>query len=78
LLNLTKAPLQVHASIRQNAGEHVNHSLFWRATSHAGQGSPAPVGALAKALDRDFGGLEQFRQIQDLLPIVMPLYVAAR
>lgn len=63
LLNLAKAPLKVHACIRHNAVGHVNHSLFWRAMSHGGQGSPAPVGALAEALDRDFGRLEQFKQI---------------
>ncbi len=62
LLNLDKTPLELRVSIRHNAGGHVNHSLFWRAMSPAGRGSPAPVGALAEALDRDFGGLEQFKR----------------
>lgn len=62
LLNLGKTPLELRVSIRHNAGGHVNHSLFWRAMAPAGQGAPGPVGALAEALDRDFGGFEQFKQ----------------
>lgn len=62
LLNLAKTPLKLRVPIRQNAGGHVNHSLFWRAMSPAGQGAREPAGALAEALERDFGGLEQFKR----------------
>jgi Fe-Mn family superoxide dismutase len=62
LLNPGKVPLKLRTAIRHNAGGHVNHSLFWKAMSPAGHGAPAPAGALAAAIDRDFGSLEQFKQ----------------
>lgn len=59
LLNLDKVPHAIRTAVRNNAGGHVNHSLFWRAMSpHAGG---APAGVLANAIDRDFGSLEQFK-----------------
>jgi Fe-Mn family superoxide dismutase len=62
LLNPGKAPLKIRTAIRHNAGGHVNHSLFWKAMSPAGQGAPGPGGALAAAIDRDFGSLDEFKQ----------------
>jgi Fe-Mn family superoxide dismutase len=59
LLNPDKIPRKILNSVRNNAGGHVNHSLFWRAMSATGGGAPADP--LAAAIDRDFGGLEQFK-----------------
>jgi Fe-Mn family superoxide dismutase len=59
LLNLRKVPQTIRTAVRNNAGGHVNHSLFWRAMSPGGGGEP--TGALADAIKRDFGGLEQFK-----------------
>ena len=59
LLNLSKVPEKMRAAVRQNAGGHVNHSLFWRAMSPAASGAPA--GPLADAIKRDFGSFEQFK-----------------
>ena len=59
LLNLGKVPQKIRAAVRNNAGGHVNHSLFWRAMSPAASGAPA--GLLADAIKRDFGGFEQFK-----------------
>ena len=59
LLNLSKVPEKMRAAVRQNAGGHVNHSLFWRAMSPTGDRSPK--GLLADAIKRDFGGFEQFK-----------------
>lgn len=59
LLNLSKVPQTIRTPIHNNAGGHVNHSLFWRAMSPGGGGEP--TGALADAIKRDFGGLEQFK-----------------
>jgi len=59
LLNLAKLPQKIRTAVRNNAGGHVNHSLFWRAMSPAGGGAPA--GPLADAIKRDFGGLEQLK-----------------
>ena len=58
LLNLSKVPQTIRSAVRNNAGGHVNHSLFWRAMSPA---ASAPAGALAEAIDRDFGGFDRFK-----------------
>jgi len=59
LLNLGKVPQAARTAVRNNAGGHVNHSLFWRAMSPAASGAPA--GPLADAIKRDFGSFEQFK-----------------
>ncbi|MEX2122651.1 MAG: superoxide dismutase [Woeseia sp.] len=59
LLNLNKVPEAVRTTVRNNAGGHVNHSLFWRAMTPAG--AAAPEGSLADAIKRDFGSLEKFK-----------------
>jgi Fe-Mn family superoxide dismutase len=59
LLNLSKVPQEIRNSVRNSAGGHVNHSIFWQTMSAGGHG--APTGPLATAIDRDFGGLEQFK-----------------
>jgi superoxide dismutase, Fe-Mn family len=59
LLNLSRLPQRIRTAVRNNAGGHVNHSLFWRAMSPASGGTLA--GPLADAIKRDFGSLEQFK-----------------
>jgi Fe-Mn family superoxide dismutase len=59
LLNLSKVPHKIRTAVRNNAGGHVNHSLFWRAMAPAAGGAPA--GPLADAIDRDFGSLDEFK-----------------
>lgn len=59
LLNLSKVPQQIRIAVRNNAGGHVNHSLFWRAMAPGARGTPA--GAFADAIDRDFGSFEAFK-----------------
>ncbi len=59
LLNLDKVPQTIRAAVRNNAGGHVNHSLFWRTMSPVANGKP--VGALAEAIDRDFSSFELFK-----------------
>ena len=43
-----------------NLSGHVLHSIFWRNLSPDGGGTPS--GELAAAIDRDFGGFDQFKQ----------------
>ena len=59
LLNLGEVPERIRHAVHSNAGGHVNHGLFWRAMA-PGRGSE-PTGALADAIKRDFGSLEQFK-----------------
>ncbi|MFA6044229.1 MAG: superoxide dismutase [Phycisphaerales bacterium] len=40
---------------------HVNHTLFWHMMAPAGKGGGGqPSGTLAKAIERDFGGIDKF------------------
>jgi Fe-Mn family superoxide dismutase len=59
LLNVGKLHKDIRVAVRNNAGGHVNHSLFWQAMSPSGGGKP--TGALADAIKRDFGGIEKFK-----------------
>ena len=59
LLNPDRIPKEAAAGVRNNAGGHLNHSMFWRAMSPGAAGHP--TGALADAIKRDFGGFEQFK-----------------
>jgi hypothetical protein len=59
LLNLIQVPREIRADVRNNAGGHVNHSLFWRAMCPTGSGTPA--GPLADAIVREFGSVEQLK-----------------
>ena len=59
LLNLDEIPDKVRTAVRNNAGGHVNHSLFWKAMTPSG--SREPSGKLADAIARDFGSFEGFK-----------------
>lgn len=48
------------AGVRNNGGGHFNHTLFWSILSPNGGGSPS--GALADAITRDFGSLDNFKE----------------
>ncbi len=60
LRNSGKIPEAIRVSIRNNAGGHVNHSLFWQAMSPNGGGHP--FGALADAIKQDFGSFEHLKE----------------
>src|SRR2546427_11730158 len=40
LLNPNKLPGSIRTAVRNNAGGHFNHSLFWRAMAPAAGGAP--------------------------------------
>ena len=48
-----------NGAVRNNGGGFWNHSLFWTSMSPNGGGTPS--GALAEAIDRDFGSFENFK-----------------
>lgn len=43
-----------------NLGGHTNHSIFWKNLSPNGGGEP--TGALAEAINRDFGSFDKFKE----------------
>jgi Fe-Mn family superoxide dismutase len=47
-------------ALRNNAGGHANHSLFWEIMGQDGGGEPS--GALADAISETFGGVADFKQ----------------
>lgn len=60
LQRLAQAPEAVRTAIRNNAGGHVNHTLFWFQMKKNEGGRP--VGALAEAIQRKFGGFDAFKE----------------
>ncbi len=55
---LGDVPEQVRTVVRNNAGGHANHSMFWQVMG--GKGG-APTGGLADAIVREFGGMEALK-----------------
>ena len=59
LQNGDAVPETIRTAVHDNAGGHLNHSLFWRSMSPAG--GTGPTGPLAAAIDEAFGSLQQFK-----------------
>ena len=59
LQSLESIPDDKRNAVRNNAGGHYNHSLFWQWMSPAGGGEPD--GALREALDAAFGSFDDFK-----------------
>ena len=59
LMNLDAVPQSVRTAVRNNAGGHVNHSMYWRAMAPKGGGTPR--GPLADAIAQDFGSFAKFK-----------------
>jgi Fe-Mn family superoxide dismutase len=60
LSSLEAMPEAIRAAVRNNAGGHANHSLFWETMSPDGGG--APEGDLAAAIDDVFGGVDALKE----------------
>ncbi|CAN5358229.1 superoxide dismutase [soil metagenome] len=64
LHSLDSLPEDIRTAVRNNAGGHYNHTLFWEIMSPDGGG--APSGDLAHAISSAFGGLEELKaQVND-------------
>ena len=60
LKDLTKIPEAVRTALRNNAGGHANHALFWTVIGPNGGG--APTGELAAAIAAAFGSFDAFKE----------------
>jgi Fe-Mn family superoxide dismutase len=58
--NLGSLPQDKQGPVRNNAGGHANHSLFWEIMSPDGGGEPE--GELAGAIESAFGGVDALEQ----------------
>ena len=61
LAELDLLPDDKQTAVRNNAGGHANHTLFWEIMSPDGGGEPG--GALAQAIADTFDGLEQLKSL---------------
>lgn len=63
LQNLDSVPEDIRSAVHHNAGGHANHRMFWRSMKPVAVNEPArePGGALAAAINRDFGSFEAFK-----------------
>ena len=59
LVALDLLPEEKRAVVRNNAGGHANHSLFWEIMSPGGGGQPS--GSLAGAINDTFGGFDELK-----------------
>jgi Fe-Mn family superoxide dismutase len=57
--NLEAVPQDIRMTVRNNAGGHANHSLFWQIMGPNAGG--APTGDLAAAIDAAFGSFDAFK-----------------
>ena len=60
LSNFDKVPDDIKTAIRNNAGGHANHSLFWEIMGPNGGGEPS--GELGDAINSTFGGFDKFKE----------------
>jgi len=58
LAKINEMPEAVRTGIRNNAGGHANHTMFWQVMG--GKGG-APSGAVADAITRDLGGFDKLK-----------------
>ncbi len=65
LKGLSEVPEDVRTTVRNHGGGHANHQLFWKTIAPAGTRGVGPRGALAAAIERDFGGLEAIQTAFD-------------
>ncbi len=58
LAKLAEMPESIRTVVRNNAGGHANHTMFWQVM---GPNGGKPAGNVAAAIDRDLGGLQKFQ-----------------
>ncbi len=61
LTDLSALPEDVRTALRNNAGGHANHSLFWRVMAPGAGGEPS--GALADAIRTAFDDFDSFKGV---------------
>ena len=60
-----KADLDMKSTLKElsfHIGGHVLHTLFWGNLAPKGKAADRPVGLLATAIDKEFGGYEPFKK----------------
>ena len=63
LANLEILPEDIQTAVRNNAGGHANHTLFWEIMSPDGGG--APSGSLADAINDTFDSVDELKKLMN-------------
>jgi Fe-Mn family superoxide dismutase len=58
--NCALVPENIRTAVRNNAGGHINHSMFWQIMGPKAGGQPG--GKLLDAIQSTFGSFDQFKQ----------------
>ncbi len=58
--NCAIVPENIRTAVRNNAGGHINHSMFWQIMAPKAGGNPS--GNIAQAINSAFGGFDQFKE----------------
>lgn len=58
---LANLPEEIRVAIRNNAGGHYNHAMFWKLMKPNGGGKP--TGKAAEAINKTFSSFEKFKEI---------------
>ena len=58
--NLNAVPEDIRTAVRNNAGGHINHTMFWEIMTPGG--AKEPSGELASAIQSTFGSLDDFKK----------------
>ena len=56
---INEVPEGIRTAVRNNAGGHINHSMFWQIMKPNGGGDP--TGELGSAIQQAFGSFDQFK-----------------
>ncbi len=56
--SLDEVPEDIRTAVRNNAGGHWNHSMFWKILA---TGASTPEGELSAAIDSTFGSFDEFK-----------------
>ncbi len=62
IADLDSVPEEIRRAVRNNGGQHSNHTMFWQIMAPSGQGGGEPTGELAQAIDSSFGSFDQFKE----------------
>ena len=60
LWSINEVPEDILTALRNNAGGHSNHSIFWTIMQQGGGGNP--TGRIADAIKNNFGGYDAFKE----------------
>lgn len=63
IANLARLPDNIRTAVRNNAGGHINHTMFWTIMAPAGKGGGGtPAGKLADAINASFSSFDAFKE----------------